>query len=106
MKINECIDEYYNNWAVVNSQKQEILELIDEILKENLDEIPIGDVVEKISLEVSKFGLVIELTLEDEIEVDTTLIEELNKNIGVTGVLTTYYGSVQLVYNVIEKDGG
>ena len=106
MKINECIDKYYENWILVNSQKKEILELIDEVLKKNLDEIPIGDVIDKVSLEVSKFGLVIEITLEDEIEINTNLINDLNKSIGVTGILTTYYGSVQLVYNVIEKDGG
>ena len=106
MQINECINKYYDTWTLVNSQKKEILELIDEILKKNLDEIPIGDVIEKISLEVSKFGLVIEITLEDEIEINTNLINDLNKSIGVIGVLTIYYGSVQLVYNVIEKDGG
>lgn len=106
MKINECIDNYYDTWILVNSQKQEILELIDEILKKNLGEIPIGDVVDKVSLEVSKFGLVVEIVLEDEIEINTNLIDELNKCIGVTGILTTYYGSVQLVYNVIERDGG
>ena len=102
MQINECINKYYDTWTLVNSQKKEILELIDEILKKNLDEIPIGNVIEEISLEVSKFGLVIEITLEDEIEINTNLINDLNKSIGVTGVLTTYYGSVQLIYNVIE----
>lgn len=106
MKINECISKYYDNWMLVNTQKKEILELIDEILKKNLDEIPIGDVFESISLEVSKFGLVIEITLEDEIEINTNLINDLNESIGVIGVLTTYYGHVQLIYNVIEKDGG
>ena len=103
--IPENMAEYYKCWKTAKKQKKEIVNFIEDILKDNLEDIPVGEIIEVISLEVSDFGLVIELDIEDDIEFDTKLIMALNEKMGVNGILSTYCG-VKLVYNIIESDGG
>ncbi len=107
MDIKECVEQYYKSWILIKKQKKEILDMIEEILKRNLDEVSVGDVIEKVALEISNFGVVIELCIEEGVEINISeLIADLDESMGVNGILTTYYGEVNLVYNILTTDGG